>query len=116
MDQLGTPISGTQEFLIPLSSLPIKDPQITYNGLRKEFLVVYQYGLIPGSQIYGSRINSINGTIIGGPIILAGTTGTESEATVTYNPNEDFYLLAFQLIVSNFQYPLLALQLLDTFG
>lgn len=91
----GTPIGS--EIPITTSSTFESNPDVTYNPLTNEYLVVWQYAAdLSNNDLYFRRFAS-DGTPIGGTVPIAATANDELLPTVAAYPWADAgYLLVYQ--------------------
>lgn len=71
-------------------------PDVCYNRDRDEYLVVYEYEYSASDHdIYARRVGG-NGSLVGEPIPVATAVNWESFPRVTYDPDQQQYLVCWQ--------------------
>lgn len=71
-------------------------PDVTYHPTLGEYLVVWEYEFSASDHdIYARRVAS-NGTLIGNELPIATTGQSESNPVVTYNSQDDEYLVVWE--------------------
>ncbi len=72
-------------------------PDITYNSVNNEYLVVWEQsnGISSPKHIYGQRLDNF-GSPIGNPIIISSGTNKQLNPVVAYDPVNGRYLVVFE--------------------
>jgi hypothetical protein len=71
-------------------------PDIAYNPVADEFLVVWQMYLVTGDDIYGQRVSAQDRAKAGGVVQIETDPDDQRNPCVSYNHIDDLYLVAWE--------------------
>ena len=73
-----------------------QDPDVEYNSVDDEYLVVYDTFWMSGvEEVNAVRVRASDGSLAGAAIVAGGATDTHQYAHVSYNESENNYLIAY---------------------